>query len=138
MKPKKLTNAQFLKKVEELKKKKDFTYTDETEKIWTGEMAIAKSFGMTRAEYRAKVKEAKAEAAKKSSNSDPRIGTFIEKIKKLLDYGTFLYTDDGGKIIPGDGSKNGRYYVELPDGYRLIYDNDGYVGRYDPAIGESV
>ncbi len=31
----------------------------------------------------------------------------------------------------------GRYYIELPDGYRLIFDENGYVGRYDPNL-ESV
>lgn len=41
-----------------------------------------------------------------------------------------------GKIIPDVEGENGRYYIELPDGYRLIYDNDGYVGRYDPNLSE--
>jgi hypothetical protein len=43
-----------------------------------------------------------------------------------------------GKFIPCEDDPNGRYYVELPDGYRLIYDNSGYVGRYDPNIIEPV
>lgn len=37
------------------------------------------------------------------------------------------------KIVDCEG-ENGKYYLELPDGYRLIYDNDGYVGRYDPNL----
>ncbi len=37
-----------------------------------------------------------------------------------------------------DGAPNGRYYIELPDGYRLIYDNSGYVGRYDPSMEEPI
>lgn len=41
------------------------------------------------------------------------------------------------KIIDCE-DKNGRYYLELPDGYRLIYDNDGYVGRYDPNLNEVI
>lgn len=40
--------------------------------------------------------------------------------------------------IPEEECVNGRYYVELPDGYRLIYDNDGYVGRYDPSLPEPI
>lgn len=39
-----------------------------------------------------------------------------------------------GKLIPCENDPNGRYYIELPDGYRLIYDNGGYVGRYDPSM----
>lgn len=41
------------------------------------------------------------------------------------------------KVASCEG-KNGRYYLELPDGYRLIYDNDGYVGRYDPNLDEVI
>lgn len=43
-----------------------------------------------------------------------------------------------GKIIPDVEGENGRYYVELPDGYRLIFDNDGYIGRYDPNLNEVI
>ncbi len=43
-----------------------------------------------------------------------------------------------GTIIPCDGDPNGKYYVKLPDGYRLIYDNDGYQGRYDPNLSEVI
>ncbi len=42
------------------------------------------------------------------------------------------------KRIEIEGSVNGRYYLELPDGYRLIYDNDGYVGRYNPNLSEAI
>lgn len=42
------------------------------------------------------------------------------------------------KVIPCEGGVNGRFYLELPDGYRLIYDNDGYQGRYDPNMAEPV
>lgn len=41
------------------------------------------------------------------------------------------------KIVDCEG-ENGRYYLELPDGYRLIYDNDGYVGHYDPNLNEVI
>lgn len=41
------------------------------------------------------------------------------------------------KIVDCEGM-NGRYYLELPDGYRLIYDNDGYAGRYDPNLNEVI
>lgn len=41
------------------------------------------------------------------------------------------------KIVDCEG-ENGRYYLELPDGYRLIYDNDGYIGRYDPNLNEVI
>lgn len=43
-----------------------------------------------------------------------------------------------GTIIPDVEGANGKYYVELPDGYRLIYDNDRYVGRYDPNLSEVI
>lgn len=41
------------------------------------------------------------------------------------------------KIVDCEG-ENGRYYLELPDGYRLIYNNDGYVGRYNPNLNEVI
>lgn len=41
------------------------------------------------------------------------------------------------KIVDYEGT-NERYYLELPDGYRLIYDNDGYVGRYDTNLNEVI
>lgn len=41
------------------------------------------------------------------------------------------------KVVDCEGA-NGRYCLELPDGYRLIYDNDGYVGRYDPNLSEEI
>lgn len=42
------------------------------------------------------------------------------------------------KRVEIEDAVNGRYYLELPDGYRLIYDNDGYVGRYDPNLSEAI
>lgn len=42
------------------------------------------------------------------------------------------------KRIEIENAINGRYYLELPDGYRLIYDNDGYVGRYNPNLSEVI
>ena len=41
------------------------------------------------------------------------------------------------KIVDREGM-NGRYYLELPDGYRIIYDNDGYIGRYNPSPNEVI
>lgn len=41
------------------------------------------------------------------------------------------------KIVDCEG-ENGKYYLELPDGYRLIYDNDGYVGRYNPILNDVI
>lgn len=41
------------------------------------------------------------------------------------------------KIVNREGM-NGRYYLELPDGYRIIYDNDGYIGRYNPSLNEVI
>lgn len=43
-----------------------------------------------------------------------------------------------GKRINIEGAANGRYYIELPDGYRLIFDNDGYQGRYNPNLSEVI
>ncbi len=43
-----------------------------------------------------------------------------------------------GKKINIEGATNGRYYIELPDGYRLIFDNDGYQGRYNPNLSEII
>lgn len=40
--------------------------------------------------------------------------------------------------IPDCEGTNGQYYLELPDGYRLIYDKDGYVGRYNPNLSEAI
>lgn len=38
---------------------------------------------------------------------------------------------EGVKKIPcGDN----RHYLELPDGYRLIFEDDKYVGRYNPNL----
>lgn len=31
-----------------------------------------------------------------------------------------------------------KMYLELPDGYRLVYDEDGYVGRYNPNLSEAI
>lgn len=41
------------------------------------------------------------------------------------------------KIVDREGM-NGRYYLELPDGYRIIYDDDGYIGRYNPSLNEVI
>lgn len=40
--------------------------------------------------------------------------------------------------IDAPNNGNGRYYIELPDGYRLIYDNDGYQGRYNPQLPNAI
>lgn len=40
--------------------------------------------------------------------------------------------------IDSEIDTNGRYYIELPDGYRLICDNDGYQGRYNPDLREVI
>ncbi len=38
------------------------------------------------------------------------------------------------KKIPCADATNGRYCLEMPDGCRLIFDDNGYVGRYDPNM----
>ncbi len=38
---------------------------------------------------------------------------------------------EGAKKIPCEDATNGRYYLELPDGYRLIFDDGGYGGASD-------
>lgn len=45
-----------------------------------------------------------------------------------------------GKRIDIDHAEaqNGRHYIELPDDYRLIFDNDGYQGRYNPNLAEVI
>ncbi|MDE7242877.1 MAG: hypothetical protein K2O18_02720 [Oscillospiraceae bacterium] len=43
-----------------------------------------------------------------------------------------------GTRINIDGGPNGRHYIELPDGYRLIYNNDGYQGRHNPNLSEVI
>lgn len=42
-----------------------------------------------------------------------------------------------GKKIE-DVEHGGRYYIELPDGYRLIFDESGYIGRYDPNLESAI
>jgi len=37
------------------------------------------------------------------------------------------------KLIP-DVEHPGRTYFEVPDGYRFIFENGKYVGRYDPNL----
>ncbi len=68
-------------------------------------------------------------------NAEPRDHKFenISKGEVVMDN-----IEIKGKIVPDVEGENGRYYVELPDGYRLIYDNDGYVGRYDPNLSEVI
>lgn len=51
----------FLSRVEELKKDKNFTFTDEDGKTYTGDTAIAKALGMSTVQYRAQISLAKAE-----------------------------------------------------------------------------
>lgn len=31
-----------------------------------------------------------------------------------------------------------KHYLQLPDGYRLIYEDGEYVGRYDPNLSEVI
>lgn len=106
----KLAPTKFLKEVQKLKKQKGFTYTDESGKVWTGEMALAKHFGMTRAEFRARLKS-------ETSTTLP--------VKT--------------KWIPAESyAEDGRYYMEFPDGLRLIFDANGYVGYYNPNLSEAI
>lgn len=37
-----------------------------------------------------------------------------------------------------DAENTNKCYVELPDGYRLIYENGEYVGRYNPELNEVI
>ncbi len=105
-------NNQFLKEVEKLRQKKNYTFTDEDGKTWTGETAIAKHFGMSVLKFRTQLAIAKYA---------------VQEAGKL-----------GFTIIPCKGDRNGRYYIELPDGYRLIYDDDGYQGRYNPSLDKAI
>ena len=43
----------------------------------------------------------------------------------------------GAKLIP-DIEHPSRSYIELPDGYRLIFNNGEYVGRYNPNLAEVI
>lgn len=44
---------------------------------------------------------------------------------------------DGTKLIP-DIEHSTRSYLELPDGYRLIFEGSEYVGRYNPNLAEVI
>lgn len=44
---------------------------------------------------------------------------------------------DGAKLVP-DLEHPTRSYVELPDGYRLVFDDREYVGRYNPNLAEVI
>lgn len=48
-----------------------------------------------------------------------------------------LNFSDGSKIFP-DAENPNRHYLELPDGYRLIFEGDEYVGRYNPNLAEVI
>lgn len=37
-----------------------------------------------------------------------------------------------------DMERPNRFYIELPDGYRLIFEGDEYVGRYNPNLAEVI
>lgn len=41
------------------------------------------------------------------------------------------------KIIH-DVEKPDKYYSELPDGYRLVYEDGKYAGRYNPELNEVI
>lgn len=42
---------------------------------------------------------------------------------------------EGTKKIPcGDN----RHYLELPDGYRLIFESGKYIGRYNPDLPKPI
>ena len=53
-------SSDFLARVEELKKQ-NFTYTDENGKTYSGDMAIAKSLGLSSTQYRTELSLAKNE-----------------------------------------------------------------------------
>lgn len=61
--------------------------------------------------------------------------SYKTKGEKIMNNKTTTIT---AKKIVDCEDKNGRYYLELPDGYRLIYDNDGYIGRYNPKLNEVI
>lgn len=42
---------------------------------------------------------------------------------------------EGMKKIPCGDDRN---YLGLPDGYRLIFEGDKYVGRYNPNLPEPI
>lgn len=104
--------AKFFNEVKELRRQKDFTFIDDAGKTWTGDAAIAKHFGMSTIAFRGYMAIANYEARNLNGSH--------------------------GCIIPCEDDSNGRYYIELPDGYRLIYDNDGYQGRYNPNLAEVI
>lgn len=69
--------ADFLSRVEALKKDKSFKFTDEDGKTYTGEQAIYKSMGLTSSEYRREISICK----------DQRTMTDISRAKSLRDDG---------------------------------------------------
>jgi len=126
----KKSNKEFLKEVEVLRNEK-FTFTDGKGKVWNGEMACAKHFGMTRAQYRAKLNEAKVEVygTNKKTTGDKNARATKPPMQDVT---------IKARVIPCPDEPNGKYYLELPDGNRLVYTDDGYQGLYNPNITESV
>lgn len=37
-----------------------------------------------------------------------------------------------------DAENPNKHYLELPDGYRLIYEDGEYVGRYNPELNDVI
>lgn len=41
------------------------------------------------------------------------------------------------KIVP-DAENPNKFYLQLPDGYRLIFEEGMYVGRYNPELNSVI
>lgn len=37
-----------------------------------------------------------------------------------------------------DTDNHNKFYLQLPDGYRLIYEDGEYVGRYNPELNSVI
>ena len=82
-------SGDFLSRVEELRANPDYIFTDEDGKTYTGELAIAKSLGLSTTEYRTALSVAKADRRKlevdraKSLRAD---GKSLAEIAKIMGY----------------------------------------------------
>ena len=116
-------SGDFLSRVEELKKS-NFTFTDKDGKTYTGEVAIAKSMGLSTTQFRTQMSLAKDErrsadvaTAKGLKNlADHIVTTAFEgevEVTRLFKYGEDFFIGDIVQIANEYGNEGSAYISEL-------------------------